>query len=166
MTGVAVSMAISPGASAVPRLPPCPFERKRPSAQVEGKEAVPARHHGTLIISRSLRKLVWDLPPRRLEAWMNDFAVTGHQRALDELIVPVHVQGFLLLVDHGLEESEKVFGVEPGRIDSNFSGEIERPGDRHALVCHDLVGLGELAIAAPFGGEIDNHRRSEEHTSE
>src|SRR5215813_9022022 len=150
-------MAITP-ASAVPRLPPCPLARTLPSVQGEGKEAVPSRHHGTLIISCSLRKLAWDLPPCRLEAWMDNFAVTGHQRAPDELIVPVYFQSLLLLVGHGLEESEKVFGVEPGRIDSNFSGEIERPGNRHALVCHHLVGLGELAIAAPFGGEIDNYR--------
>src|SRR5215470_11523236 len=97
-----------------------------------------SRHDLTLIISRALM----------LQAGMDDLAVTGHQRALDELIVPVHLQRLFLLVDHGLEERQQVLGVEARCIDRDFAGEIERPGDRHTLVLNDLIGLGELAIAA------------------
>src|SRR5262245_26914905 len=156
----AASRAMSTGATARPRvIPRSPVgARALSSARGEGGEAIPSRQHGTLIISRSFGSLTRSLPAHRLEAWMNDFAVTGHQRALDELILPIHLQGLLLLVDHGLEEGEQVFGVEARCIDGNLSGEIERSGDRHALVRYDLVGLGELAIAAPFGGEVDNHR--------
>src|SRR5262249_17861546 len=122
--------------------------RTLPLAEGRGTVVTGSRHDCTLIISRTLM----------LQARMDRLAFTAHQCALDELSTPVPLPGFFLLVDHGLEERQQVLGVKARCIDRNFAGEVERSGDRHALVLHDLVGLGELAIAAALGGEIDNHR--------
>src|SRR5262245_36942744 len=53
--------------------------------------------------------LIISLP---LQGRMHDLAVLGHQRAFDDLVVPVDLQDLLLLVDHGLQERQQVLGVE------------------------------------------------------
>ena len=40
----------------------------------------------------------------------------------------------------------------------HLGGQVQRPEDRHAAVDHRLAGLGQLAIAAPLGGQVDDHR--------
>src|SRR5262245_46419453 len=76
--------------------------RTLPLTEGRGTVVTGSRHDCTLIISRT----------PMLQARMDDLAVTGHQCALDELIIPVHLQRLFLLVDHGLEERQQVLGVK------------------------------------------------------
>ena len=76
---------------------------------------------------------------------------------LDDVVVPVDLQRLLLLVDHEIEEGEQVLGVEARGVDRDLSREVELAGDLHAVGLDDPAGLGELAVAAALGGEVDDH---------
>src|SRR4051812_11263405 len=85
---------------------------------------VPCRERSArLLISRFLR----------LQVGVDDLPVLGDKRAFDDLVVPVDLQGLVLLVDHGLEEGVEVLGVEARGIDRNLACEIERGKDAHAV---------------------------------
>src|SRR5690606_15649402 len=61
----------------------------------------------------------------RLQAWMHDLATLGDQRALDDLVLPVDLEGLLLLVDHELEEGQEVLRVEARGVDRHLASQIE-----------------------------------------
>src|ERR1700674_1831139 len=69
-----------------------------------------------VVISRSLR----------LQAGVDDLPVLGDERAFDDLVVPIDLQGLVLLVDHRVEEGQQVLGVEARGIDRDLAGEVER----------------------------------------
>src|SRR5215510_3892542 len=86
--------------------------------------------------------------PLLLQAWMHDLAILGHQRALDDLIVPIHLQHLVLLVEHGLQKRQQILGIKSRGVDGYLARQVQGSCNRHALVLHDLVGLRQLGVAA------------------
>src|SRR5206468_11710469 len=98
---------------------------------------------------RPVRYAPWRLSLSfRLEVRMDDGAVLGQRGGLHELIVPVHGERLLFLVDHGLNEIEQIARVEAGCRSRDTAGNIGVADDLDAIEVDDLAGLGTLDIAA------------------
>src|SRR5262245_61242802 len=89
---------------------------------------------------------------------INDGAVAGNQRALDELVVPVNGERLLLLIDQRLDKGLQVAGIEARGIDRYRARQIELAKNAHAVVLGDLAWLRELSIAAALSCKIDDDR--------
>ena len=55
------------------------------------------------------------------------------------------------------QKRRDVFAVHLARVIGHGRWQIGRPKNGHALLQDDAIGLRELAVAAAFGGQIDNH---------
>ncbi len=63
-----------------------------------------------------------------------------------------------LLGDQQAEQVLEVLGVELGGGDRHLAGEVARADHFDAVLDHGLPRLGQLAVAAGLGGEVDDHR--------
>src|SRR5690606_38668371 len=93
-----------------------------------------------------------------LQVGVHDLPVASDERALDDLVVPIHLDRPFLLVDHQLEESIQIAGIKARGVDGHLAGEIERAGNPDAIHLDDLARLRQLAVAAALGREVDDDR--------
>ena len=74
----------------------------------------------------------------------------------DHLVVLVEHE--LAVLDEQLEELGDVPGVELARVQRHRRGRVREPEDVHAVADRGLARLGQLAVAAGLGGQVDDHR--------
>src|SRR5215218_967386 len=91
-----------------------------------------------------------------LGALVNDLAVARDAGAGDDLVVEVEVER-ALAVDHQAEQRLDVLRVELRRVVGHRGREVLDADDLHVVADHGLGGLGELAVAAGLGSEVDDH---------
>src|SRR5665811_1210045 len=86
-----------------------------------------------------------------------DLAAVGDAGGGDDVILEVDLQP-TLLVDEEPEQVLEVLGVELRGGDRHLAGQIARADHLDAALLDRLAGLGQLAVAAGLGGEVDDHR--------
>src|ERR1019366_154145 len=94
----------------------------------------------------------------RLEVRMNDGAVPGQRRGLDQFVVPLHVKRLGRFVDQGLDEGKQVARVKDRGRGSDTGGDVGIADDLDAADIGDFAGLGALDVAAALDRKIDQHR--------
>src|SRR3954470_13147784 len=87
---------------------------------------------------------------------MDDVAVAHDARAGDDLVVEVELERALVVL-HQVEQREDVARVEHRRVLGHHRRDVEQPDDGDVVAHDDLPGLGELAVAAGLGREVDDH---------
>ena len=89
-------------------------------------------------------------------SWMTLPVVRDHRVGND---VVVHVDRELaVLVDHEGQQVLQVLRVHLAGVNRHRARQIERSDDRDTMAVDDLALLGQLAVAASFGGEVDDDR--------
>ena len=83
--------------------------------------------------------------------------VLDHRQAADGLVVHVDVDDAVLGLAELLGQPEQVGCVERGRLPRQPAGQIGVADDGDAVLHHDLAGLGQLAVAALFSRQVDDH---------
>ena len=78
---------------------------------------------------------------------MNDGAVLGQRRGLDQFVVPLHVKRLGRFVDQGLDEGKQVARVEARGRGRNTAGDIGVADDLDAIDVGDFAGLTPLRWA-------------------
>ena len=96
-------------------------------------------HAATVCSSREVTRPSWV---------MTASAVISSSRSIFELAVGDEV------VEHG----RQVAGVHLAGVQRHPRGQVERADDGHALAHDRLARLGQLAVAAGLGGQVDDHR--------
>ena len=75
----------------------------------------------------------------------------------DQFVVPVQVQRAVFQAQ--FEEVVKVLGIQLAGVDRGGGGEIHRTDHAHTVGRDNrLAGLSQLAVAAGFRGDVDDHR--------
>ena len=89
---------------------------------------------------------------------VDDGAVAGQARRLDEFVVPLHGELLRRLVDERLDEGVEVARVEARRRVGEAARHVEVADDLDAVVLRHLAGLGDFAVAAALDREVDDDR--------
>src|SRR5215831_7403562 len=84
----------------------------------------------------------------RLKIRMHDCPVAREQRRLDQLVIPIDRELFLFLIDQGLDEREKIFGVERRSRSCEAPWNVQVADDLHAANLRHFAGAHPLDIAA------------------
>lgn len=88
---------------------------------------------------------------------MHHLAVMGKHGGLHQLVFHVYGEHLLLLVDHGLKEGVKVFGVKQRSGCGDTTGHVEMADDLHAIGrCNNLTCLRAFHIATTLHRQIDD----------
>jgi hypothetical protein len=89
---------------------------------------------------------------------VHDLAIARHQGAGDDLVLGVDLHRLGLLVDQQAHEAQDIACKEIACALGQPPRHVGMANDRYAVLLHNTVVLGELAVAALFDGKIDNHR--------
>ena len=89
-------------------------------------------------------------------ALVDDLAVVRDAAAGGDLVLEVEVQ--LALRREVLEQVRDVVRVQQAGVERHLARQVERAVDRHAVALDHLARLGQLAVAAGLGREVDDHR--------
>src|ERR1039458_3375505 len=87
---------------------------------------------------------------------VHNLATAGEQSLANNLIFEGQIQ--LLIFDQMSQERGDVAGVHHARVIRHAAGQVDRSDNGHTMLDHGLAGFGDLAVAATFGGQIEDHR--------
>src|ERR1700728_1545411 len=99
---------------------------------------------GTRRDRRPARDAPWLLLLFRLEVRVDDSAVFRQCGCFHQLIVPVHDEGLVVLVDHGLDEGEQVASIEARGRGRDAARDIGVADDLDAIDLGDFARPGAL----------------------
>src|SRR5450631_1469378 len=86
---------------------------------------------------------------------VHNLAAAGEQSLANNFIFQVQIQ--LLIFDQVRQERSDVAGVHHARVIRHTGGQVDRSDDGHAMLDDGLARFTDLAVAATFGGQIDDH---------
>src|SRR6266404_6820655 len=87
---------------------------------------------------------------------MPDFAISGDDYRIDDVVAEVEIA--LALGREQSDEGRDIFCVHLAGVIGEVARDVQWRDDRDVMSDYGLARYGQLAVAALFAGEINDHR--------